>query len=42
MTAVHASVLDLIGDTPLLALDRIHAGAGTLLAKAEFVQPGGS
>lgn len=36
------SVLDLIGDTPLVALARLHAGPGKILAKAEFVQPGGS
>lgn len=36
------SALDLIGNTPLLALDRVHRGPGRLLAKAEFMQPGGS
>lgn len=36
------SSLDLIGNTPLVALDRIHAGPGRVLAKAEFLQPGGS
>ncbi|MGF3024781.1 PLP-dependent cysteine synthase family protein [Methylobacterium aquaticum] len=36
------SALDLIGNTPLLALDRVHPGPGRLLAKAEFMQPGGS
>jgi cysteine synthase A len=36
------SALDLIGGTPLLRLDRIHAGPGTILAKAEFLQPGAS
>jgi cysteine synthase A len=36
------SALDLIGNTPLVALDRIHAGPGRILAKAEFLQPGGS
>jgi cysteine synthase A len=39
---ITTSALDLINNTPLLALDRIHAGPGRLLAKAEFVQPGGS
>ncbi len=37
-----SSALDAIGDTPLIALDRVHAGPGRLLAKAEFLQPGGS
>jgi cysteine synthase A len=36
------SALDLIGNTPLIALDRVHRGPGRILAKAEFVQPGGS
>jgi len=37
-----ASTLDLIGRTPLVALDRIHKGPGRIVAKAEFLQPGGS
>lgn len=32
----------LIGRTPLVALDRVHPGPGRILAKAEFLQPGGS
>ena len=36
------SALDLIGHTTLVALDRIHPGPGRILAKAEFMQPGGS
>jgi cysteine synthase A len=36
------SALDLIGGTPLLRLDRVHPGPGTILAKAEFLQPGAS
>ncbi len=36
------SALDLIGNTPLIALDRVHRGPGRILAKAEFMQPGGS
>src|SRR5215212_8963072 len=36
------SVLDLIGSTPLLELSRIHSGPGRILAKAEFLNPGGS
>ncbi len=39
---ITTSALDLINNTPLLALDRVHAGPGRLLAKAEFLQPGGS
>lgn len=40
---MHAkSVLDLIGSTPLLELSRIHRGPGRILAKAEFLSPGGS
>jgi cysteine synthase A len=35
------SALDLIANTPLIALDRVHIGPGRLLAKAEFLQPGG-
>jgi cysteine synthase len=34
--------LDLIGNTPLVALDRVHRGPGRILAKVEFLQPGGS
>ena len=36
------SALDLIGNTPLLTLDRLYNGPGKLMAKAEFMQPGGS
>ena len=36
------SALDLIGETPIVELSRIHAGPGRILAKAEFLQPGGS
>jgi cysteine synthase A len=39
---IAASALDLISNTPLVALSRLHAGPGRLLAKAEFLQPGGS
>ena len=37
-----ASAVDLIGRTPLVALDRVHDGPGRIVAKAEFLQPGGS
>lgn len=36
------SSLDLIGNTPLVALDRVYRGPGRLAAKAEFLLPGGS
>ncbi len=39
---IHLSALAAIGRTPLIALDRIHDGPGRILAKAEFLQPGGS
>ncbi len=42
MGRISASALDLIGRTPLVALSRVHRGPGRILAKAEFVQPGGS
>jgi cysteine synthase A len=34
--------LELIGNTPLIELRRIHPGPGKVYAKAEFLQPGGS
>ena len=36
------SAIDLIGKTPLVALDRAYGGPGRIVAKAEFLQPGGS
>ncbi|QGN55485.1 PLP-dependent cysteine synthase family protein [Novosphingobium sp. Gsoil 351] len=39
---IAASATALIGRTPLVALDRIHRGSGRIVAKAEFMQPGGS
>lgn len=36
---ITSSVLELIGNTPLLALDRIWPGPGRLLAKCEFLNP---
>ncbi|MGD2152107.1 MAG: cysteine synthase family protein [Gemmatimonadales bacterium] len=42
MSRATPNALGLIGDTPLLALERTHGGLGTILAKAEFLQPGGS
>ncbi|MBL7698684.1 MAG: cysteine synthase family protein [Chitinophagaceae bacterium] len=34
--------LDLIGNTPLLQLDKIPGSSGKIFAKAEYLQPGGS
>ncbi len=42
MGEITASTLDLIGNTPLVALSRVHPAPGVIVAKAEFVQPGGS
>ena len=36
------SALDLIGNTPLIELARVRPGPARILAKAEFLQPGGS
>lgn len=36
------SVIDLIGNTPLLALDRLYTGPGRILVKCEFLNPGAS
>lgn len=42
-TAIAASILDLIGDTPLVALPRFSAGLPTeIVAKLETTNPGGS
>ncbi|MHC4342235.1 MAG: PLP-dependent cysteine synthase family protein [Planctomycetota bacterium] len=42
MAEIITSTLDLIGNTPLVTLSRIHRGPGVIVAKAEFMQPGGS
>ncbi|MDQ3041640.1 MAG: pyridoxal-phosphate dependent enzyme, partial [Acidobacteriota bacterium] len=39
---IKESALQLIGNTPIVSLDRIYPGSSRLLAKAEFMQPGGS
>ncbi|XP_013184841.2 uncharacterized protein LOC106130533 [Amyelois transitella] len=39
---IKSSALELIGNTPLVALDRIWAGPGRILAKCEFMSPGAS
>lgn len=38
----HRNALDLIGNTPLLALTRLSPPGSTIWAKAEFLNPGGS
>jgi len=41
--AAHGSLLDLVGETPLVRLDRVGRDLGcTLVAKLEFLNPGGS
>ena len=39
---ISSSALELVGRTPLISLDRVFRGPGRLVAKAEFLQPGGS
>jgi cysteine synthase A len=39
---ITASAAGLIGRTPVLKLSRVWSGPGRILAKAEFMQPGGS
>lgn len=41
-TDIRESALELIGNTPLVALDRIWSGSGRILAKCEFMSPGAS
>ncbi|XP_038209883.1 putative inactive cysteine synthase 2 [Zerene cesonia] len=41
-TDIKSSALELIGNTPLIALDRLHPGPGRILAKCEFMNPGAS
>lgn len=38
---IHESVIDVIGDTPLVRLSRLHP-PGNLVAKLEYMNPGGS
>jgi cystathionine beta-synthase len=43
MARAYPSVLDLVGSTPIVRLDRISADVpGTILAKLEYLNPGGS
>ncbi|CAD0200696.1 unnamed protein product [Chrysodeixis includens] len=39
---IKASALELIGNTPIVALDRLYTGPGRILAKCEFMNPGAS
>jgi cysteine synthase A len=41
-TEITESALSLIGNTPLIALDRLWTGPGRILGKCEFLNPGGS
>ncbi|XP_023936402.2 uncharacterized protein LOC112044710 [Bicyclus anynana] len=41
-TDICSSALNLIGNTPLVAFDRLWPGPGRILAKCEFMNPGGS
>lgn len=41
--AIHDNVLSAIGDTPLVRLNKVvHPGSATVLAKLEYMNPGGS
>lgn len=42
MSQIADNALGLIGETPMVAISRAYDGPGRLLAKAEFLQPGGS
>ena len=43
MAREYPTVLDLVGDTPIVRLDRISQDVpGTILAKLEYLNPGGS
>jgi len=42
MASVLGSVLDAIGATPLVELRRLHPGPGRILAKLDYLNPGGS
>ena len=43
MAREYPTVLDLVGDTPLVRLQRlVPEGAGTVVAKLEYLNPGGS
>uniref|UniRef100_A0A2A4J4L8 Tryptophan synthase beta chain-like PALP domain-containing protein n=1 Tax=Heliothis virescens TaxID=7102 RepID=A0A2A4J4L8_HELVI len=39
---IKSSALELIGNTPIVALDRLYPGPGRILVKCEFMNPGAS
>lgn len=39
---VNNSAIEIIGNSPLVALDRLHPGPGRILVKCEFLNPGAS
>lgn len=39
---IKSSVLEIIGNTPVVALDRLYGGPGRILVKCEFMNPGAS
>lgn len=39
---IKSSVIELIGNSPLVALDRLHTGPGRILVKCEFLNPASS
>ncbi len=39
---IKSSVLEIIGNTPVVALDRLYSGPGRILVKCEFMNPGAS
>ncbi|HET7451061.1 MAG TPA: pyridoxal-phosphate dependent enzyme, partial [Gaiellaceae bacterium] len=43
MVREYPTIIDLVGQTPIVRLDRVSADVpGTILAKLEFMNPGGS
>jgi len=39
---IKKNALELIGNTPLMELSKIHKGPSRIFVKVEFLQPGGS
>lgn len=37
---IKSSALELIGNTPIVALDRLYTGPGRILVKCEYMNPG--
>ncbi|MGN0866908.1 MAG: cysteine synthase A [Oligosphaeraceae bacterium] len=42
MSQIHKSILETIGGTPLVEIQRLNAGGARVLAKVEYFNPGGS